>query len=228
MILPGHVFVYFPLYLNYIDIEENKIIYIYIPVIMDSIKLIVIIVVIVIIVLFIGLSKKEVVYVQSDIDNVKYLVRDLPDKDKAANMLARIKMNLKIVVDDLVSKKDTEYKEYKSYIEQLSSKFNSIVLNESSEDSVYTSYSVNKGEQIVFCLRSKTDKNTLHDVNLVMYVALHEISHVACPEYGHTMLFKKIFAFITSCAMRSGVYEYIKFSEQPTEYCGLTISESII
>ena len=35
------------------------------------------------------------------------------------------------------------------------------IVLESSEDSVYTSYSVNKGEEIVFCLRSRKIKNKL-------------------------------------------------------------------
>lgn len=195
---------------------------------MDSIKITIIIVIIIVTLLFAKLSKKEVIYVQSDVDNNKYLVRDLPDKQMASNMLARIKMNLSILVNELNNKKNTEYIEYKPYIEQLYDKFDKIVINESSEDSIYTSYSVNKGEQIVFCLRSKINKNDIHPINLVMYVALHEISHVACPEYGHTLLFKKIFAFFTIVAIKINIYQYIKFSEQPTEYCGLTISESII
>lgn len=195
---------------------------------MDSIKITIIIVIVIVTLLFVKLSKKEVIYVQSDVDNNKYLVRDLPDKQMASNMLARIKMNLSILVNELNNKKNTEYIEYKPYIEQLYDKFDKIVINESSEDSIYTSYSVNKGEQIVFCLRSKINKNDIHPINLVMYVALHEISHVACPEYGHTLLFKKIFAFFTTVAIKINIYQYIKFSEQPTEYCGLTISESII
>lgn len=195
---------------------------------MDSIKITIIIVIVIVTLLFAKLSKKEVIYVQSDVDSNKYLVRDLPDKQMASNMLARIKMNLSILVNELNNKKNTEYIEYKPYIEQLYDKFDKIVINESSEDSIYTSYSVNKGEQIVFCLRSKINKNNIHPINLVMYVALHEISHVACPEYGHTLLFKKIFAFFTTVAIKINIYQYIKFSEQPTEYCGLTISESII
>ena len=88
-------------------------------------------------------------------------------------------------------------------------------------------YSVNKGEQIVFCLRSK-NTGKLHSLNLVMYVALHEMAHVACPEYGHTKLFKKIFAFFTKTAIEMGIYERIPFNQRPEEYCGLTITDSII
>lgn len=61
-----------------------------------------------------------------------------------------------------------------------------------------------------------------------MYVALHEMAHIACPSYGHGEEFKKIFAFLTEQAMKNGIYTHIPFDKQPTEYCGLTISETIV
>lgn len=188
----------------------------------------IIIILIISLVLFLKLSKKEVQYVVSDIDGKKYLVRNLKDKQKAANMLARIRKNIEILTNHLVEYKDTKYQDFKEYIEALSRRINNIIINESSEDSVYTSYSINKGEQLVFCLRSKKNKNKIHDLNLLMYVVLHEMAHIASPEYGHTELFKKIFAFFTKVAIEIGLYTYIPFFIEPTEYCGLIISESII
>jgi hypothetical protein len=195
---------------------------------MSAGKIIFIIFFILIVILFVKIPKKEVVYVKSDIDGESYLVRDLPDKQKAANMLARIKKNIFSLQMYLNENKDTKYQEYKPYIEQLTTRIKDVVINESTEDSVYTSYSVNKGEQIVFCLRSRDGNTQLHDLNLVMYVALHEIAHVACPEYGHGALFKKIFAFFTTVAIEQGIYHRIPFDKEPTDYCGLTISDSII
>lgn len=177
--------------------------------------------------IFIKTTKKEVVYVTSTVDNNRYLVRDLPDKQQAADMLARLKKKIDDLVIHLSSNKD-KFSEYKPYIEQLETKINDVVINESSEDSMYTSYSVNKGEQIVFCLRSKKNRNQLHDINLVTYVLLHELAHVGCPEYGHTPLFKKIFAFFTNEGIKIGIYEKIPFNQEPAEYCGLTITESIV
>lgn len=194
---------------------------------MKRIAYIIIILLLIIVVLFFNTTKGEVKYVTSDIDGERYLVRDLEDKSKAANMLARLKKNILKLKTHLVSNKE-QYKEFEEYINQLSQKIKGVEISESSEDSVYTSYSVNKGEQIVFCLRSKNRKNRLHDMNLVMYVALHEIAHVACPEFGHTDLFKKIFAFFTKVAIDKGMYTKINFSYDPTEYCGLMITESII
>ena len=194
---------------------------------MILIRIIVIIIFFLIITIFYNTNKKEVKYIKSDIDNRLYLVRDLVDKQKAANMLARLRSNILILTNHLYENLD-KYKEYKGYIEQLFKNTQNIIINESTDDSLYTSYSVNKGEEIVFCLRSKYYKNRLHDLNLLMYVCLHEIAHVACPEYGHTLLFKKIFAFFTQIAINIGIYKRIDFNNDPQEYCGLTISESII
>lgn len=171
----------------------------------------------------------DVKYIKSDVDNKMYLVRDLPDAQRAANMLGRIRGNVNELIKYMQQNtSDDDKKEYDPYIKQLANRFEDCIINESTSDSVYTSYSVNKGEQIVFCLRSRNQWGELHDLNLVMYVALHEIAHVACPEYGHTPLFKRIFAFFTKAAIKKGIYKRIDFPNQPVEYCGISISESII
>ncbi|AYV76859.1 MAG: protein of unknown function DUF45 [Barrevirus sp.] len=195
---------------------------------MNGLIIILLYIFIIAIIIIIGLEKNEgIIYVKSTIDNDEYLVRDLPDKVEAANMLAQIKANMFKLRDYLVEHID-EYPDYKPYIKQLGEKLkDDIVINESSADSAYTSYSVNKGEQIVFCIRSKYD-GTIHTLNLLMYVAIHEMAHVACPEYGHGELFKKIFAFLLDTAIKLNIYTKVDFYEDPTEYCGMIVSESII
>jgi hypothetical protein len=142
-------------------------------------------------------------------------------------MLSKIKKNMYSLSQYLETNKD-KYKDFTQYIDQLSTKIYGCTIMESSENSIYTSYSVNKGEEIIFCLRSRSKKNELHDINLVMYVVLHEMAHVACPEYGHGDLFKKIFAFLTERAVELNLYTKIDFYKNPTEYCGLIINDSII
>lgn len=183
----------------------------------------------VVLVIYIKNQNYNVTYVKSDIDNENYLVRDLNDKQQASNLLATIKKNIMTLTNYLYEHKDDpKYLEYKPYIEQLNQRITNVVVLESAGDGVYTSYSVNKGEQIVFCLRSRKIKNQLHKLNLIMYVVIHEMAHVACPEYGHTDLFKKIFAFMTKVAIDIGIYEKIDFGKDPTEYCGLLLTDSII
>lgn len=187
-------------------------------------------------------GKFDMVYVRSDLDGNTYMVRNGEDKKLAANLLAKIRININIL-DSYMHKKignNNEahpkyhiYREFEPYIIRLHDKIKYVVIKESSENNVYTSYTINKGEQIVFCIRSKAISNiinssNIHDINLIMYVALHEISHIACPEYDHTPLFKKIFRFICGEAIEIGIYRHIDFRSNPHEYCGMKINDSII
>ena len=164
-------------------------------------------------------------YVKSSIDNKYYLVQDKPDKQDVADALAYIRKNVKALTKHMIA---TAPEKYKPYVERLRKRLSHVVISENISDFYYTSYSVNKGEQLVFCMRSRKEKDKRHDINLMMYVVLHEISHIACPEYGHGQLFKDIFKYITESAITLGIYSPIDFKAEPTEYCGMTISESIV
>jgi predicted metal-dependent hydrolase len=167
------------------------------------------------------------IYLVSDIDNKEYLVRNLPDSKIAVNILAKIKQNIHKIATYLFENK-SKYPENEKYIIKLYNGIQNSLIEESSENTVYTSYSVNKGEEIVFCLRSKLVRNQIHDFNLIMYVVLHEMAHIGCPEIGHTDLFKKIFGFLATEAVKLNLYKKIEFDKSNTEYCGLTITDSII
>jgi len=190
--------------------------------------------IILLIIIIIGLSIfywynfRAMTFLKSPLDNDYYMVRDLSDKDTAVIMLSTIKLNIIKLNDYLVKNKTDKYKDYATYIEQLDQRIKSVTIAESKESSSSTSYSVNKGEELVFCLRSKREWNKFHNFNTIMYVALHEISHIACPEYGHGPLFKKIFAFITQVAIELNIYVHVDFNKSPEEYCGIYITESII
>jgi hypothetical protein len=193
-------------------------------------------------ILYYKIGDHDMIYVHSDIDNNMYMVRNRPDKVKAANLLARTRANIFKITDYLYKKiNDPEtknmapYIEFKPYIIQLQSNIQNVMIRESDFNSVHTSYTKNKGTQIVFCIRSKeiinsinNDSDNIHDINLVMYVALHEISHVACPEIDHTPLFNKIFSFICQEGVNIGIYQKIDFANTPKIYCGMTINASII
>ena len=172
------------------------------------------------------MNKGEVTYIESM--GTGYLVQNTPDKNEAAKLLAQIMDRIYILRNNLIENK-SNYPEFTTYIDRL---YNNLrpgytQVYETEPGSEYTSYSVNKGEELVFCLRSKED-NKLHHINLMMYVALHEISHVACPEIGHTPLFKKIFAFFTNKASDLNLYKIIDYADNPREYCGMILSSSIV
>jgi hypothetical protein len=185
------------------------------------------IIVIVFIILLILLAWKKLsnsVYVKSKIDEQFYLVRDLPDKQEVADTLAYLKTNVNKLIEYMGHKSD----EFSPYIKVLQNKFNNALITENINDAMYTSYSVNKGDQLVFCVRSRKEKGKKHDINLMMYVVLHEISHIACPDYGHDDLFKKIFKYITQSAIDINIYSPIDFKNYNKEYCGMYITDSIV
>ena len=117
---------------------------------------------------------------------------------------------------------------FEEYIDQLSENFNEnrTIIYETDPTSNLTSYSVNKGEELSFCLHSKKTKE-LHDINLLMYVAIHEMSHIACPEIGHGELFKKIFKNFVQIAVELNIYDKVDYNLYPIEYCGMNLNSSI-
>jgi predicted metal-dependent hydrolase len=159
-------------------------------------------------------------------NNQEYLVINVEDKNKAANTLATIKNNIKKLVLHLknnISQHDNE----KEYIINLVKRTKEINIMETPADEKNTSYTINKGEKIVICLRSKF-LNELHDINTVMYVVIHELAHVACPEYGHTPLFKKIFIFLLKESYKVNIYIPVDYRRKPQDYCGMTINEYLL
>lgn len=183
-----------------------------------------------IVITFLIIHKSEVSF-QESFSGEQYLVRNLDDKDKAADALSDIKSKLKILVDHVMNKSENTSNErskfIEPYIKNIDNKFNYIIFRESTDSSRFTSYSINKGEEIVFCLRSKED-NQVHDINELMYVAIHEIAHVGCPEIGHTPLFKKINKVLLEYAIECNVYYYKDYNSNPENYCGITLTNNIL
>jgi len=170
--------------------------------------------------------KDNLVIEKATIDNNDYWVRNVKDKSIAANTLATIKLNIGKLVNYFkenksLFKKDTEY------IKNLIDRTKDINIMETPSDEKHTSYTINKGEKIVLCLRSKF-LNNIHDMNTIMYVVIHELAHVACPEYGHTPLFRKIFIFLLKESEKINIYKPIDYRNNPQDYCGMTINEYLL
>ena len=162
----------------------------------------------------------------ASIDNEEYLVRNVADKSIASNTLATIKKNIKKLVLYLKNN-ELLFKSEKEYIKNLVDRTKEINIMETPADEKNTSYTINKGEKIVICLRSKL-LNEIHDINTIMYVVIHELAHVACPEYGHTPLFKKIFIFLLKQSHKINIYIPIDYRIKPQDYCGMTINEYLL
>ena len=100
----------------------------------------------------------DLTYVQSSKDGRKYLVRNLQDKDNAANLMAKIRENLVTMRDHLSKERLSDPR-----VTRLLRKFNPDNMMETPKGSKHTSYSINKGEKLVFCMRSKDSVEQLID-----------------------------------------------------------------
>ena len=98
-------------------------------------------------------------------------------------------------------------------------------VSESLENSKYTSYSINKGEKIVFCIRSKND-NSLVDLNTMMFVTIHELAHLLTKGVGHTKEFCDNMRFLLEQGVKHKVYIKQDFNSNPKEYCGTMITDT--
>ena len=161
-------------------------------------------------------------YVKSTVDDNSYLVRNLPDKLEAANRLAEVRSRiLRLMTHFKQSITDNQIAlDILKNFDADPTRF-----SESTPDSSYTSFTLNKGEKIHVCLRQKNSSQDLVDVNVLTFVTLHEVGHIGTREIGHTPLFWNNFAWILKQAEEIGIYEFQNFAEQPVPYCGISITD---
>ena len=190
---------------------------------MNQIEIVIIFILIILVLFYIQNKLDEVEFVQSDVDNNKYLVQNIFNKKEAANMLARLNDKITKLIEHLKQNYDS-----KDGVSRLNKNYTVNNISEGSSESNYTSYSVNKGEKIVFCLRQKEDVNEFVNENVLMYVATHELSHLMTKEVGHTDTFWKNFKFLLEEAIKIGVYVKQDFEKYPQDYCGLNIKYSVV
>lgn len=163
----------------------------------------------------------DLTYVTSTVDGRQYLVQNVPDKQKGADMLAQVRANLTKIVDYLKENYIADER-----VQRLVSKFNPDVISESIPNSSYTSYSVDKGKKIVFCLRSKDEKRELTDMNTIMFVAIHELAHIMTKSVGHTEEFWSNMRYLLKKGIKIGVYKPHDYKNNPVRYCSMLISDS--
>jgi len=161
------------------------------------------------------------------IDGNNYYVRSNNDKDKAVDILCELRQKIKKLINFIEENNDEEYKIYKENINLIKNKIDDVKIKETPKTSNYTSYSVNKGEELFLCIRSKKT-NEIHDINDLLYVAIHEIAHIGCPEIGHTNLFFKINLYLLKKAVEFNLYNYDNYNNNPKEYCGIDLNNSLL
>jgi hypothetical protein len=149
-------------------------------------------------------------------------VRDRSKLELSADKLAHTNNSMNKLVTHLISK----YPD-KENVKRLAKGYNPQKICETLPTSEYTAYSENKGEKLAFCLDTeKNSKGRLIDTNTLMYVALHEMSHIATKSIGHNDEFWGNFKFIITEAKEIGVYNPVDYKKEPARYCGTNITDN--
>lgn len=88
-----------------------------------------------------------------------------------------------------------------------------------------TSYTIDKGAKLALCIRSNKN-GEIHDHNTLMFVLLHELSHIAVDVDGHPPVFWSTFKFILKEAVASGIYTVVDYKSAPVHYCSMLIEDN--
>jgi len=157
----------------------------------------------------------------SDVNGKRYCVRERATLNAAADKLARTSEKM----TTLVRSCDKKYSN-KDNIKRLVNGYNPKSITETLPTSQYTAYSENKGEKLAFCLNKSPNSRELIDDNTLMFVAVHELAHIASASIGHTDEFWTNFKFLLEEAENLNIYKPIDYKENPKNYCGMVINDN--
>ena len=87
----------------------------------------------------------------------------------------------------------------------------------------YPAYTVNKGDTISICLRQPDGQWV--DNNTLMYVLIHELTHMVTHSYGHAREFWDNMNYIIEIASSNNLYRPVNYRLHPVKYCGMIIGK---
>tara|TARA_B100000242_G_C42986180_1_gene457737 strand:+ start:505 stop:1113 length:609 start_codon:yes stop_codon:yes gene_type:complete len=158
----------------------------------------------------------------SSVDGNKYCVREREKMELAADLLAEVTRNCKLLVYYMKEKYPDDER-----VKRLVDGFNPKRIMETLPTSELTAYSENKGEKVAFCLnRKKKENSRMIDLDTLTFVAIHELSHVMTKSVGHKAEFWQNFKFLLENAKEAKIHQPVDYKNEPAEYCGMTITDN--
>jgi len=208
-------------------------------------KLFIPLLILLVLILWVRKRNVEVAVVRSSVDGREYVVQNKPDKQQAANMLAKVRQKMIRLVDYLKKTNgrqtggdrakdgpraadgdERRFGTYEERVQRLLRRFNPDRMSEGNEDVRYTTYTLNKGEKIVFCLRARDEDDRVHDLPMMTFVAVHELAHITSKSEHHTPEFQANFAWLLRNAVACGIYTFEDFRVRPRRYCGIDVTDT--
>ena len=151
----------------------------------------------------------------------KYNVK-IADKKQVAYKLHKLHKTILVLIEHLNNVNPDHYG-----VKRLKNRYKQGIIRELHDGSSSTSYSVNKGDKLVICLRcKKTGK--FQDDNTILFVVLHELAHIMTKSIGHKKEFWNNFRYLLKHALEIKVYQYQDFNSKPEPYCGIKITDTPI
>jgi hypothetical protein len=160
--------------------------------------------------------------VRSPVDNNTYLVRDMEDSDQAANMLAVVRQKIDRLVS--IAAQDPRFAN-DIRIKRIRQRWKGSQLCETGSFSQDAAFSLNKGEVIALSVRRPD--GGLEDADVATFVAIHELTHLAVDDNGHTARFWEAMRYLLKIAIEDAhVYTHQPFERLKRTYCGMPITSS--
>jgi predicted metal-dependent hydrolase len=165
----------------------------------------------------------NLVSVKSKRTNQSYQVQNLPDRQEASELMANIQEKLNKLIQRY---KDDPNTAADQRVRIMIERFKPENMYENNIHADTTSYSENKGDKIVVCLRDKKKPYPLVDENTIMFVIIHECAHLMTESTGHTPEFWTNFRKLLHDSIKVGIYHPENYTKNPVDYCGMTISDT--
>ena len=159
--------------------------------------------------------------IESNINGNKYCVRERSKLHLVVDLFARTTIKM----DKLLQHLKIKYPN-KLNVQRLQSNCDPTKIKEILPTSKYTAYSENKGEKVALCTTTEKDNDVLIDDNTLMFVVLHEMSHICTKSVGHTDEFWNNFKFMLTEAVDIGIYKNENYKKNPKTYCGMKITDN--
>ena len=160
-------------------------------------------------------------YRKSKHNNKKYGIQEEFNKsDDAVEILAKLHDNMNNFITELHKKIPNDER-----VVRLVKGFRRAEIEEAPNDDG-SSYTINKGDLVALCLRHKTDGHPFHDNNTLLFVIIHEMSHIASISEGHNSEFITNFKWLLNEAKSLGYYDPIDYRKSPITYCGVKVTNN--
>lgn len=193
------------------------------------------IIVVILILIWLNYEHSKTVCVLSTVDNRAYPIVETfssENNQECADMMANINKFIVQFIDYMQHKYLIEGKKDGRYngaevAKTLAENYDPNTLKENfPTDLKYTSYVMDKGSEVAFCLHPQGQPRVLHDFDLLKFVILHELAHIASPHVGHPVEFWRVFKLLMEEAVEAGLYVPIDYKNNPVKYCGIQITYS--